>query len=202
MVRLGLTHVLPRLFFPQYKFNRLTPRVRVTSGLRKRAARTRGCRIDREILVLALTGHLPQNATREAVRLDAFFRTQGFSVESAQTPVSHHQWRLRSNVDVVLTNARNERVVVEVKRGCAYRHSAVPHATSRFLDPPVAVNPFHLHQLQALAGAKLLELETKQIIHDVWLIYVDDTTLECVRRAQFKVCWSHQLERVLATRSL
>lgn len=200
--RRGLTYVLPKLFFPLYKFNRLTPRVSVPSGLRKRAARARGCRVDRDILALSRTGYLPQNATREALLLDCFFRNQGFFVESAQTPVSHNQWRLRSNVDVVLTNTRKERVVVEVKRGCAYRHSRVLNATSRFIQPPVAVTPFNIHQLQALTGAKLLELETKQPVHDVWLIYVNDTELNCVRRSQFNVLWGYNIEQALAARIL
>lgn len=162
----------------------------------------RGLQLDRDLQHLARETALPEGATAEARSIHTFLLKMKARAVGAQVRVTWGPWKLLTYLDLVvkLENTQ-ETVVVEVKRGCVYRDCRVPHTTSQHLVPALPVKPRHLHELQALAGARLWELQEKQQVHDVWLLYVDEKGLEFTRRSQFGTRWSEGVERVLSQRS-
>lgn len=202
----GLTHLLPRVFFPRFSVRRLTQRPRNPGGLRKTRARVRGCRIDSELKHVALHGKLPPRAAAETKLVHAFLLQERATVLGAQVYVACARWNAVTFLDLVLQIQGHQPdetkiVVAEVKRGCVYRDCSVPNAPSQHLQPPVTTTPRHLHELQALAGARLWELQEQRTVDDVWLLYVDAAALEVSRRADFGVQWSVAAERALAERA-
>jgi hypothetical protein len=201
MHKRGLTHILPRLFFPKLSLKRLAQRPKNVGGLKKSAARARGRRVDSDLARLTREAVLALNATLEARIIFTFIKRMRARVVGAQVKVANAHWDALTYLDLLLKTENDENVVVEVKRGCIYRDCRVPKAYSQHLEPQLPVKPRHLHEVQALAGARLWELQEKQKVHDVWLLYVDEATLEFTRRAQFGVRWSESAERAIIHRN-
>lgn len=198
----GLTKLLPRVFFPRFSVRKLVQRPRNPGGLQKRRARVRGCRIDTELKHLALHGNLPPRSTAETKLVHAFLLQERATVLGAQVYVACARWNAVTYLDLVLQVPGNTQddaqiVVAEIKRGCVYRDCSVPNTLSRHLQPAVPTAPRHLHELQALTGARLWELQEQRTVNDVWLMYVDENGLEVSRRADFGVRWSRGVEQAL-----
>lgn len=199
--RRGLTYVLPRVFFPKLAFKRLAKRPPNVGGLSKRRACARGRKVDSDLARLVTKTSLERNSTLEARVIFAFLRKMHARVVGAQLRVASPLWDVVTYVDlVVLLEKTQEHVVVEVKRGCGYRDCSVPHAFSQHLEPALPVKPRHLHELQALVGARLWEMQEQKVARDVWLLYVNETELEFTSRAQFGATWSPNAELALISR--
>lgn len=202
----GITKVIQRLFFPSYRVQNLRgPSVRNHGGLTLKQARRRGRLIDSQLRKVVGDRTLlrpPRRACEETKKIIAFIRNRGFYIEHAQYTVGYAPWRLSTPVDLVLhsVTAPDQRVVVEVKSGCLYRHKAIPNVCARYIDPPVPVSPSSMHQMQAVIGKRLYELseQTDDVPVHAWLLYVDMVHgVELIEQDAFCIQWCPKYENIL-----
>ena len=198
----GVTKVIKTVFFKAFSMSKLRgTRPQNKGGLSLRQAKARGKLLDSQLARLVGDKSLlraPPRACQETLLAMEFIRERGMYIEAAQREVGYSDWRLATSIDlvlrpVVICDARDdERIVVEVKRGCLYRRMTVPNATSKHLRPAVPVSPLCMHQTQALIGKRLLQLTDESVpLGDCWLMYVDLINgVECVTEPEFTVKWT------------
>jgi hypothetical protein len=172
----GITKLIPRVFAPSYRFKSLKV-PRNPGGLKKRAAKRRGKRLDAELASDQQTRTCAETklirTTLDSLQLD---------IVETQKMVQHQQ--LKTFLDLVVKHRiTNKSFVVEIKRGCHYRRCATPtgkllHQTSVLSDCLL----YH-HQLQALIGRWIAQQEVNW---GVILIYVDQEKVEIFKDAEFE----------------
>jgi hypothetical protein len=201
----GITKVIRKLFFPGYSHHKLRgSRPSNVGGLSYRQARNRGKLLDKQLQLCIgrEVSRPPPRAIRETIAILSYIAKRGYYIETAQQRVGYAPWRLATALDLVLRplvpSAQDHRVVVEVKRGCIYRNMLVPNQTSKGLMPSVPVSPLFMHELQVILGAQLLLASDASLpIDSLWVLYANDSGVECHESSDFTVQWTKTTEEYL-----
>lgn len=176
----GVTKRIRKVFAPTWQFKRLTIPKHV-GGMKKSAAKRRGKRIDREMD--AITKDTPIKRTcRETKALLKFFESRNVTLCHSQYKVSLKL--LSTFLDLVVIDPDGKLYVVEIKRGCHYRHIDNGHLNHH---TNVTNCLLHQHQLQAMIGRWLYETQEQVKNVGCILIYVENDDIEVYDEDQFVV---------------
>ena len=183
----GLTKILPRMFAPRYRWQKVRRSAAYCSGpRRRRCARSHGTKVDQSLRRWVDAD--PAKLQPDAALLVQEFEQRGWVPLASQLPVWKSSWKLWTKVDLVLQDSRTDEILsVEVKTGCRYRHLGV-HVL-RHVTPQVSDCLLHQHQLQSLLACDMLrETYPRASPCSAVLVYVDGTTVDVYRQEQFSVC--------------
>lgn len=176
----GITKLIRKLFAPQWRYRALRV-AKNPGGLKKAAAKRRGKRVDRELLLCA-QGAEPKRACPETRAVLKLFAAEGYRIVGAQHKVQ--LGRLTTFLDLVVSDAEGRLFVVEIKRGCHYRNES--NGLLRFHES----TPNSLlcqHQLQCAIGRWMYEQQHSATGVGCLLIYVQDSDIDVYDEEEFEV---------------
>ncbi len=165
----GITKLIPKVFCPSFKFKNLVKKPQNTGGLKKRAAKKRGNRLDNE-----LSNNIILKTCKETRLIRECLKEMKLEIELTQ--VLAQEQNVKTFLDLIVKHSESgKRYVVELKRGCEYRRCGTKNGTLLFQTSCLSDAPLYQHQLQVLIGRWLYKHE-----HDygVLLIYVNETKVE------------------------
>jgi len=172
----GITNLIPKVFAPSWKFKKLKQIPRNTGGLKKRAAKIRGKRLDKE-----LKNNVTKNICPETKNVRILLDSMELDIEATQVLAQRKD--LKTFLDmIVIHRETHKKFIVELKRGCKYRRCATSdgkllHQTSNLTDCLL-----YQHQLQTLIGRWLAGHEYD---YGVLLIYVNEEEIEMFQECDF-----------------
>jgi hypothetical protein len=177
----GITKLIPQVFCPGFKFKHLLHKPQNPGGLKKRAAKRRGNRLDNELSNNIIKGCKETQLIRKTL--------DGMNLEIEETQVLAQQENIKTFLDLIVKHKETgKKYVVELKRGCEYRRCSTKNGKLLFQNPtsysktsassptlPLSDALLYQHQLQVLIGRWLYKHD-----HDygVLLIYVNETKVE------------------------
>lgn len=190
----GVTKVIKRWFAPKFRFRNIKNRPTTVGGLPFRQARRRGKLLDRQMVAYAKSKNIPLKACEETRRLIDYLSEQRLTVVSAQQVVGWSQARLGTCIDLVCTNHLQEYIIVELKRGCAYRKC---HTGERLAFVQAENDSlFNQHQIQLLIS-KILFQKTFNIDAKLLLLYIDNEQVLPYDESTFTVKWTESASQIL-----
>lgn len=172
----GITKLIKTTFAPTWKYKKLLHLPKNVGGLKKRAAKTRGNRIDAEL------------ASGQTVKTCLETRTirdhlTSMNMQIVKCQVSVKNANLMTFIDMLVRDNTGKMFVVEVKRGAHYKKCCTQAGTLCFQRKTLSDCLLYQHQLQALIGRWLANEETNW---GVMLIYVTDDTINIYRETDFE----------------
>jgi hypothetical protein len=175
----GITKLIPQVFCPGFKFKNLVKKPLNPGGLKKRAAKKRGNRLDNE-----LANNITNKTCKETKLIRQCLEEMKLEIESTQ--VLAQEQNVKTFVDLIVKHKEtNKRYIVELKRGCEYRRCGTKDGKLLYqTQNNILTNALlYQHQLQVLIGRWLYKHE-----HDygVLLIYVNDTKVELFQESDME----------------
>ncbi len=184
---LGITKLIRKTFAPHFKFKNLQKVPRNVGGLKKKAACRRGKLLDRQLSDFALNG-AKASFCKETKLVIEKLEELNLEISKTQHYVSNSELKMCTFIDLVAFKKDSHMpVIIEVKRGCHYKHCSTLNGVLRFHDSTVNDSLLHQHQLQALLGKLLYEKQNPEVSCDCYLLYVDENTCEHIQQNSFNV---------------
>jgi len=175
----GITKLIPKVFAPTWRFKDLKWKPKNIGGLKKRAAKKRGNRIDSE-----LNGEVLFEKTCPETKL-IYKVLHDMKLDIVATQMYVKQGSLKTFLDMVVRHQETgQQYIIEIKRGCEYRRCGTQDGILRFQNKTLNDCLLHQHQMQVLIGRWLFGDENRT---GVLLIYVNETRVEVLQEYEFEV---------------
>lgn len=177
---IGVTKIIKRVFVPGFKFKELQRMPRNVGGLKKRAARKRGQKVDDELGQFA-KGQI-KTFCQETQLIVQKLTEMNIELKSSQVYVSNDD--MCAFIDLVGFDTVNKRdVVLEIKRGFNYRECCTKNGLMKFQQSSDVTDCLrNQHEMQALLGHYLYN----QPDATCGLVYVDEKSCEFIAKQDFR----------------
>ncbi len=174
----GITKLIPRVFAPSWNFKKLKRKPRNIGGLKKRAAKARGNRIDQELK----NDVNESDSCIETKLIRNMLDERCLDIDKCQVLVTKKN--LKTFLDMVVTHRETrQKFILEIKRGCIYRSCATVDGKLRFQTKDLNDCLLRQHELQVLIGRWMYQHEHD---HGVLLLYVNESSVEVIEETHFE----------------
>jgi hypothetical protein len=189
----GITKLIPQVFCPGFKFKHLVHKPQNPGGLKKRAAKRRGNRLDNELSDNRRLSQFEDDCVisnniiiKECKETKLIRKTlEEMNLEIEDTQVFAQEENVKTFLDLIVKHKETgKKYVVELKRGCEYRRCGTKNGKLLFQTTLTLSDALlYQHQLQVLIGRWLYKHE-----HDygVLLIYVNETKVEVLEESDME----------------
>ena len=169
----GITKLINSVFAPSWKYKLLKNIPKNVGGLKKRAAKNRGKKIDSELIAFHISNKITNKMTLETKLILETFKKMNLIILDTQVMAKNNN--LKTFIDLIVQDTLTlKKYVVEIKRGCAYRECTTKNGILLHQNKSTISNCLlHQHQLQALIGRWLLKSQSESD-YGLFLIYVDE----------------------------
>lgn len=191
----GLTSLIPKIFAQCFSYKQLRAKpVAVVGSLRKRTACRRGKRVDSELGRYVQDTHASTHTfCVETCRILAYLKHCKLTLQQTQTHVLSATFfpGVHTYLDGVCVDTYGNEIVLEVKRGCAYRDASTGQTLSHVVTKAgqkCTDSLLNQHMLQTTLGACLYGAMHGRLLPPArLLLYVDELCVRAYTEADFDV---------------